>query len=527
MSLQWQLSREIPEDTAQLGGQLLSESNLYRQIGDRFNELFPEETVFTSMYERGGRGAISPLLLSLVTVFQMMERVADRTAAEQVVSRIDWKYALHLPLTYPGFHFTDLLAYRKRLLAHGQERLVFDQLLQKMREQGLIKTRGKVRTDSTHILAVVERLSQFELLAEGLRVGLEATVRIAEVWVEATLPTTFYEVYSERQSEYRMSETKVKHRIAQVGKDAFWFVAQVDQSAPQVVQQLAEIEVLRTILAQQFPDGPDQLAAARRPAGQGVIESPHEPEARFGTKRDKNWIGYKVQVSETCDADTPHLIVDVEPTGALDNDSPQTPLVQARLQAQQIIPKEHYVDQGYMSAANLVNSAQRNIRLMGVPLHDTQGPDGFRQASFDLDIAARQVTCPAEHTSTVWHEQLDANGASYLKVRFDGQTCQACRFFGHCTRSPQGRSLTYHPYRAALAAQRALAATQAFKQQMHIRAGVEATIAQLVRGCALRQARYRGHAKLRIQVYFTALAVNLKRLAQWSAKTALASEITC
>ncbi|MDF1515955.1 MAG: hypothetical protein P1S60_19260, partial [Anaerolineae bacterium] len=76
MSLQKQISREVPADTKQLGEQLLKASNQYRQIGDRFNELFPTEEMFASMYEPTGRGAIPPLLLSLVTVFQMMERVA-------------------------------------------------------------------------------------------------------------------------------------------------------------------------------------------------------------------------------------------------------------------------------------------------------------------------------------------------------------------------------------------------------------------------------------------------------------------
>ena len=44
-----------------------------------------------------------------------------RAAAEFVASRIDWKYAPHLPLDYPGFHWTDLLAFRNRLREHQQE----------------------------------------------------------------------------------------------------------------------------------------------------------------------------------------------------------------------------------------------------------------------------------------------------------------------------------------------------------------------------------------------------------------------
>lgn len=36
MSLQWQLSRTVPEDTLCLGQVLLRPQNLYRQLGDRF-----------------------------------------------------------------------------------------------------------------------------------------------------------------------------------------------------------------------------------------------------------------------------------------------------------------------------------------------------------------------------------------------------------------------------------------------------------------------------------------------------------
>lgn len=147
MSLQWHLSERIPEDTRRIGQILFRESNVYRQIGERFSELFPGDEVFAEMYDAEGRGAEPPLLMALVTVFQMLEKVPDRRAAEGVVSRMDWKYALHLPLGYAGFHFTDLLAFRKRLIEHEQERLLFDSFLKRLKNMGLIKARGKTRTE--------------------------------------------------------------------------------------------------------------------------------------------------------------------------------------------------------------------------------------------------------------------------------------------------------------------------------------------------------------------------------------------
>jgi L-ribulose-5-phosphate 3-epimerase UlaE len=44
--------------------------------------------------------------LALVTIFQFMENLTDRQAADAVRSRLDWKYALSLELTDPGFDHT-------------------------------------------------------------------------------------------------------------------------------------------------------------------------------------------------------------------------------------------------------------------------------------------------------------------------------------------------------------------------------------------------------------------------------------
>lgn len=518
MSLQWRLDREVPQDTATIGQSILAPSNIYRQIGDHFHELFPHEDDFSAMYDVTGRGAVSPLLLALVTVFQMLEKVPDRVAAELVVSRIDWKYALHLPLTYTGFHFTELYQFRGRLLEHAEERLVFDHLLVRLKALGLIKPRGKMRTDSTHILGVVERLSQMELVTESLRVALRVVSELASEWVEKTIPAAFCEVYGQRRSEYGLSNAEALERLVQAGRDGFWFLMQLDQSGPESARSLPEVRVLRTVLEQQFPKGKGGPPASSRPLGKEIIESPHEPEARRSKKRGIGWIGFKGQLTESCDEDRPHLIIDLEPTGALDQDNPELPKIQSRLSCRGMLPGEQYVDQGYMSGGHVIESRALGIELIGEPPTDHHPREGFRQADFRVDEAKRQVVCPAGETSRAWVEgSQETEGPKVIRVRFDAPTCRACRFFGDggCTKSKRGRSLELNPYRTVLEARRAEAKTEAFRQKLHLRAGVEGTISELVRGHGLRRARYRGKKKLRLQCLFTGVAVNLKRLVRW------------
>lgn len=516
MSLQWELSRHIPEDTARLGQKILKAGNFYRQIGELFDSLFPKEEVFAELYESTGRGAIPPLLMVLVTVFQMLESVPDRVAAEWVVSRIDWKYALHLPLDYAGFHFTDLHAFRQRLLAHGRERWFLDELLVRLKKMGLIKRRGKIRTDSSRLLGVVERLSQLELVTESIRVALRAVSAVEPEWIEKNVPASFREVYEQRHSEYGLSEREVDERLVKAGKDGFWFLAQVEQSGLRTLQELGEIETLRSVLQQQFPNASGEAPATQRPTGGEIIESPHETQARRSTKRGNSWIGYKFQVSESCDPDKPNLVVDIDVTNATANDCPELPKIQARLKERDLLPGEQQVDQGYMSGKRLAESEALGIKLMGIPLSDTQGPEGFRQADFVIDESTQQVTCPGGHTNVVWSEkQTDDQDAVYVLIRFDAQTCQQCPFFGRCTKSCQGRSLTLHPYRQLLAERRAEAQSEDFRQKLHLRAGIEGTISELVRAHGLRHARYRGLPKTRLQACFTAIATNLKRVTRW------------
>lgn len=516
MSLQESLSREIPTDTYQVGQEMLAPTNIFRQIGEHFDELFPEERDFAEIYQSTGRGAISPLLLTIVTVFQIMEKLPDRVAAEYVASRIDWKYAMHLPLSYAGFHFTDLYAFRQRLLASGWERKVFEQLLEKLKQLGLLRVRGKMRTDSTHILGMVEWLSRLELVLESIRLALRAASEAAMQWAEENLPATFIEVYGERISTYGMSDEDIAIGWKRAGKDGFWFITQIDQTAPEPVQQLTEVELLRQVLAQQFPQGPDQPPPTQRPTGKEIIQSPHDAQARQGVKRNKVWFGYKAQVTETCDEGSPHLVVDLEPQNALEQDSQALPSIQERLSERDLLPAELYADQAYISAALIADSLRQGICLFGPCPLDTKGPPGFRQSDFVIDYAKRQAICPAGQVSRVWSEKSAPDGSPpTVKLRFNGKICQECRFFGQCTCSSQGRSLELHPYRNLLKFYRNLMQTDNFQLAIQLRAGVEATISELTRKYGLRQARYRGEAKLRLQSAFTAAAINLNRVTRW------------
>jgi transposase len=71
-------------------------------------------------------------------------------------------------------------------------------------------------------------------------------------------------------------------------------------------------------------------------------------------------------LTETCDEDTPHLITDIKTTPATTSDFDMTPIVQAHLAERDLLPGEHVVDAGYVTADHLVSSqTSYGVTLLG------------------------------------------------------------------------------------------------------------------------------------------------------------------
>ena len=168
MSLHPQPIPAIPEETVRVAHTILPQGNVYMQMRDELGTLYQDED-FRDLFPTRGQPAQEPWRLALVTIMQCAEGLTDRQAADAVRTRIDWKYALSLELTSPGFDFSVLSEFRSRLVANGAERRLFDLLLAHFRERGWIKARGKQRTDSTHVLAAIRTIRRLECVGETMR----------------------------------------------------------------------------------------------------------------------------------------------------------------------------------------------------------------------------------------------------------------------------------------------------------------------------------------------------------------------
>jgi transposase len=498
-------------------------------IGEQLADLV-EDGQFAALYESRGRAAVSPSLLTLVTIFQFLEDLPDREAARAVVVRLDWKYALHLPVGDAGFDFSCLSYFRRRLLEHDQSRLVFQAVLERVQALGFLQKRGKQRTDSLGVVGAVRELSQLELVTEALRLTLRALGKADPGWVERTIPPAFRTLYLARRSDYRLSVEERQAELVRVGQDGAWLLDQVAAAADASLRHLAEVATLATIWEQRYErvDGTVRRRATTVDSTE-LIVTPHDPGVRIGQKRGHVWWGDKVHVTETI-AETPapetaevaeaadpadqvRFITDVTTSLAPSGDGQALAEIREHLVDGDLLPKEQVVDSGYVSGKHLAESAADGVDLVGPPLADTS-TNGFKLPDFQVDRVAQQAVCPAGQVSSKWSVRVARDGSRSIQIRFPAAVCAACPLRAPCTTSAGGRNLSISEHYERLAARRAEAQTPAFRDKLRTRAGIEATLSELVRKHGLRRHRYRGDAKRHFEHLLKAAACNLKRLAR-------------
>ena len=518
----------VPAETARVARAAFPNGSRYLQMRDVLGTIFTD-TDFAALYPDRGRPVETPWRLALVTVMQFAEGLSDRQAAEAVRARIDWKDALGLDLTDPGFDFSVLSEFRARLITGAAEHLLLDRLLVACAERGLLKARGRQRTDATHVLGALRVLSRLECVAETLRVALEALVVAAPEWAQTQIPTPWRERYGRRIEDYRLPKGQAEREafVTTVGADGLALLAALEAAeTPARLRELPAVAPLRRVWEQQFDASSGQVRlceAQELPPVAEQIESPHEPEARYGAKRRHGWVGYKVHLTETCDADQPHLVTQVATTLAPEADVEQLAPIQEDLARKGVPPSQHLVDGGYVRGGTLVSSRDRHgIDLVGPVAADPQWQaktgTGFDASHFSIDWEGQVVTCPEGHRSVRWCQTETARGRPLIHVAFAPTECTPCPVREHCTRAKTlPRSLTLQPRaeHEAIQAARQRQQTAGFATAYARRAGIEGTLSQGVRTCGLRTARYRGLAKTHLQHVATAAALNVQRVTDW------------
>ncbi|MBA3580752.1 MAG: IS5/IS1182 family transposase, partial [Gemmatimonadaceae bacterium] len=170
---------------------------------------------------------------------------------------------------------------------------------------------------------------------------------MAPDWLQGLAPAEWYRRYGRRVENYHLPKTDAaREELARViAADGEKLLAAVDAATDQPeLAQLPMVGTLRRVWAEQYTGDPGQLRwreVKDMPSPAGLISSPYDTAARYSTKRDVEWVGYKAHLTETCETDRPHLIVNVVTTPATTPDDNMIEVVHESEKGRDLLPGEH------------------------------------------------------------------------------------------------------------------------------------------------------------------------------------------
>jgi Transposase DDE domain/Transposase domain (DUF772) len=516
------------ESLGSLAGNLFSDQDRYKLFATKIWPLLAKsrEELAACYVLDNGRPGVEPVILLGVLIFQFLERVPDRQAAELVKYHLGWKLALNLDLNFKGIHHTSLSYFRERLLAKGKAELAMRIVLEGLQAAGLVKKRSKQRLDSTHILGAVARLSALECVRETLALALEElkprlkTQPLPDFWA------LLWERYVESKLDYKSGEETLRAKLQQAGEDCLGLLQWLEP-LPVELRAGKQVALLREVFTQQYVVKASGKVAPVKIHATGVVQNPHDPEAEWSAKgrgkHKKEWVGYKVQVAETVPQQEGQIgfITSVVTQRASESDDPGLELT-LKSQEQMALerPSELYTDGAYISANAITQASEEGWDLMGpAQPPPTNEAKVYLIDAFDVNITERRAVCPQGKISTEC-SKLTERDSGKVTYRFEfGRQCRSCSVKHLCV--PKGqphRMIRVGALHEALQQRRREQQTPEFKLRMQQRNGIEGTISELVRGHALRRARYKGFAKVDLQNQLVAAACNIKR---WLRKISL------
>jgi transposase len=411
----------------------------------------------------------------------------------------------------------------------GAEHLLLDAMLTLFKERGWLKARGRKPPDSTHVLAKIRALNRLVCVGETLRAALNSLAIVAPDWLLEHSPMEWVKRYGHRVEGTQFPTSQAEqHAVAElIGKDGAALLSDVfDPAAPDWLRRVPAVEILRQVWIQNYLYVDGELHWRTNdniPPPAQFLDSPYDPEARYSKKRSTMWVGYKVHLTETCDADLPHLITQVATTPAPTTDDTMTMPMYEDLKQHELLPGQHWLDSGSITAKTLVRAQQDlGVQIIGPTRANykwqASHSPGFDSSHFVIDWQSKQAICPAGQRSSSWTPAVDRKHNAVVKIKFSKRDCGRCPSQSQCTNSsPPRRTLTIRPQEHYLALQHARErqGLASRSSQYAVRQGIEGTISQGVRAFGMRRSRYIGLSKTHLQMVAIAAAINVGRCIAW------------
>jgi transposase len=238
----------IPPETVRAARAVFHSSNWYIRIGDQLSQLLAGLPARTTTETNQTTNGFSTLL-AMITLFQMHEHLTDRQAEDAERMRIDWKYALHMPMIHSGIHAHWLCDFRLKLYASAVSRSHLQHIIDNMHKMDLWEENEQI--EANHLVESICTFNRIESVRNGMAAALEVIAMHEPEWLRGSILAHWYSRYTRRSSEPVKNNNPVAVAAA-TGKDILYLLTMLETSGAAYLASLPEIEALRRVLHEQY-----------------------------------------------------------------------------------------------------------------------------------------------------------------------------------------------------------------------------------------------------------------------------------
>jgi Transposase domain (DUF772) len=227
--------------------------NVYLKLGDQIEQIL-DGIAITQAPSKDPRKAQANLSYALMTVFQYLEGLTDQQTLDAVCSRVDLKYALHLPLVYSSFNPNALCEFRQQVSQEADLRRAFEKLLDRLASFGFLRDELGCDAPLAQIVDALCTANRFEIVVDAMYETLEVVAATHADWLRKIARPYWYVRYNCR-SRLALAPRPLANWqsiTAEIAGDIQYFLEQIDQSDLPALAGLPEVRELKRVWSDQF-----------------------------------------------------------------------------------------------------------------------------------------------------------------------------------------------------------------------------------------------------------------------------------
>ena len=459
---------------------VVTKDNLLRKIKENIDFSFVNPMLRKQYCEDLGRPAKEPEMMFKLMFLKKVYDLSDERLIGSAQTDMAYKYFLDLDPEAPMIDPSLMTKFRKIRITEDILVEMLHETIRQAIEKGLIKS-SAIIVDSTHTTANARPKTVTQVMRElskQLRRKIyREMVELSEKFPEK--PGETAELSAEIEYTYRLLES--------VGTEIL-------QSEKNTLIEL--YERIKKLL------DTDQIRE---------IRSKNDEDARFGHKTSSStFFGCKNHIAMTEE----RIITGMEVSNGSADDGKQMETLIEKSQKNGIVVKEAIGDTAYNSEDNLDVCEEKGIILFA-----KTNPAVAAAAAAKLDEGfcfnkdAGLLQCPAGELAMRVEKKSAKNGNTYLTYYFSIRKCQKCPL---CEQCRMGKSKT-KCYSITQPSEKnrvrlEFEASDAFRERLLIRQRIEEKNGEMKVAHGLGRADSVGLGAMKLQMYFTAFVVNVKRI---------------